>query len=476
MVLSWFSMALGAIGLLLSPTIVSAQAGSRQPASPSYQGRDTCPLRCSTAGPNPASWGLYRNFDQFQTCQQTLFYDFSLHDQVDNPNTAHRIYACTTYGTDWLNQPKSNTNVAVVDVVNATYQIGWGSDGTLAEADIKSVSTQMRQYLGNGYGEANKTLLLFAQSGPTSVGLYIGKGLQSEKIGSFALKALEDTISYLEVSASSLAMQLCEPGYDGDHVFGLMATSNGRFTPVQDALKSWANAECLSFQESKNITGPVVLSTPFAPSTDEKSSPEGKTNSTSSTTSERSWSRQLSRRSDCRTIQVVSGDSCGSLARKCGISGAKFTKYNSNPNLCSTLMPQQHVCCSPGTLPNFAPKPKADGSCATYTVHNNDYCSKIAAANSITVHQLEHFNRDTWGWNGCSNIWVGTVICLSSGTPPMPAPVANAICGPQVPGTRAPAPGVHLASLNPCPLNACCDVWGQVSSCLLPVRAMKQLP
>lgn len=40
----------------------------------------------------------------------------------------------------------------------------------------------------------------------------------------------------------------------------------------------------------------------------------------------------------------------------------------------------------------------------------------------------------------------------------MPNSVANAICGPQVPGTEAPTDGQDLASLNPCPLNACCDI------------------
>jgi hypothetical protein len=48
----------------------------------------------------------------------------------------------------------------------------------------------------------------------------------------------------------------------------------------------------------------------------------------------------------------------------------------------------------------------------------------------------------------------------------MPAPVDAAICGPQVPGTKPPAAGISLASLNPCPLNACCDIWGQCGTML----------
>jgi hypothetical protein len=43
----------------------------------------------------------------------------------------------------------------------------------------------------------------------------------------------------------------------------------------------------------------------------------------------------------------------------------------------------------------------------------------------------------------------------------MLATLSNAVCGPQVKGTMPPTSGEILASLNPCPLNACCDIWGQ---------------
>jgi LysM repeat protein len=46
---------------------------------------------------------------------------------------------------------------------------------------------------------------------------------------------------------------------------------------------------------------------------------------------------QLDPRADCRTITVVSGDSCGALATKCGITAAQFTTFNPSSTLCSTL-------------------------------------------------------------------------------------------------------------------------------------------
>jgi GH18 family chitinase len=112
-------------------------------------------------------------------------------------------------------------------------------------------------------------------------------------------------------------------------------------------------------------------------------------------------------------------------------------------------------------LPDFRPKPNADGSCHAYYVPKDDNCSKISAANSLTNDDLEEFNKNTWAWNGCENLQYNMNICLSEGDPPMPAIVDNAVCGPQVPGTERPTDGTKLADLNPCPLNACCDVWGQ---------------
>jgi len=173
-------------------------------------------------------------------------------------------------------------------------------------------------------------------------------------------------------------------------------------------------------------------------------------------------SPQLLRRADCSTKQVASGDSCGALATKCGISPADFTKYNPDPKLCSSLQVGQYVCCSSGTLPDMSPKQNSDGSCASYLVKDGDYCSLIASSNSLTVDDINALNNKTWGWMGCDLLQASQTICLSKGDPPMPASVENAICGPQVPGTEKPADMEDLASLNQCPLNACCNVSDQI--------------
>ncbi|KAH6617398.1 glycoside hydrolase family 18 protein [Chaetomium tenue] len=157
---------------------------------------------------------------------------------------------------------------------------------------------------------------------------------------------------------------------------------------------------------------------------------------------------------------VQPGDGCDSLATRCGITGAQFTEYNPDPALCSTLAPRQPVYCSSGPLPNVSPQPSPDGACAVHVVQKGDTCSDIANNNYITVDDIEQWNLQTWGWEGCRNLQLGP-ICISTGAPPMPPAVDGVVCGPQVLGTTRPASWSDITMLNPCPLNACCDKWGQ---------------
>ena len=122
-------------------------------------------------------------------------------------------------------------------------------------------------------------------------------------------------------------------------------------------------------------------------------------------------------RTTCSTIQVIYGDGCPSLAQRCGITPAQFTQYNPEPSECSSLQPGEHVCCSAGTLPNYAPQPQPDGTCATYTIQPDDDCSTIAATFSLTVDDIVKFNNDTWAWNGCKILYPNNIICRTHWKP-----------------------------------------------------------
>lgn len=157
----------------------------------------------------------------------------------------------------------------------------------------------------------------------------------------------------------------------------------------------------------------------------------------------------------CSYVLVISGDSCASLATACGITAAELSEYNPSSTLCSTLAVGQPICCSSGDLPVLSPQTNSDGTCYEYTVQSGDYCSLIAGEHYITTDDIETYNAETWGWMGCDDLQLGASICLSTGDPPMPAVLEGAECGPQVSGTQRPVDWSDIASLNPCPLNAC---------------------
>lgn len=420
-----------------------------------------CPTRCVDAGPVSGNWSIYRSFDQLTHCPQTLFHDFSLHDPVDDANQIHHIAACTNYGADWTHAATGSDSTAhtTVDQLNATVEIGnWNGKDHVSRADLGLIIKQFRSYTDNGHGVADKPVQLYARSSGTSAGLFIGPGLNSKELGNL-LRRLEGAV-YRQKDASSFVFQLCDDKFKGTHAFGLVAHGNGTFGTIQDAIKTWRDGKCFDLNEPKKIPAAVSVSKPFL----QRSSNSTASNSTSSSSNmvRRLLSKlPLTKRGQCRTETVELGQGCPEMADKCGISPHEFDRINSKPRFCSSLRPHQLVCCSEGDLPDVRPKMNADGSCYAHIVKAGEGCSDLALTNGLTEKDILDFNKNTWGWTGCDLIWKDIHICLSPGRPPIPAPVANALCGPQVPGTVDPGDGSDPAGWNPCPLKACCDIWGQ---------------
>ncbi|KAL2256898.1 hypothetical protein VTK26DRAFT_958 [Humicola hyalothermophila] len=256
------------------------------------------------------------------------------------------------------------------------------------------------------------------------------------------------------------AVRCSGPHRAARHTFGFVVDVSGNVTAVQEAVRGWNEAKCLlSFQaesatELKDVSV-IEDKTGLGPF---KEMPKSSNRTTLSFDH-----GQLDRRADCKTIRVESGDSCASLASRCGISPDDFMKYNPEPSdLCSKLVPRQPVCCSSGTLPDIRPKPDEDGTCYKHLVQTGNTCASLAAEHGITVDDIEEFNKgDTWDWYDCDTLLKDVYICLSEGKPPLPYPQKRAVCGPTKEGSKPPTGDQELKDLNPCPLNACCNVWGQ---------------
>lgn len=352
----------------------------------------------------------------------------------------------------------------------ASFELGsWGSVNEAAIDSTVAITDVVQAYFSQAANCARNNI--FSHANHVVVGMHIGSRLEHSKAASALIQLLTGSISASQGVYEQIVLQHC--GANSDRSLGITVNTKGNLTAVQKHMRDWSDGNCIkNFEQSKRIESVSLL---VAPRTTKQ------TVWTNATALQGRYSlshfsrhghvrrhvpalHSHHRRSTCSYVQVVSGDSCSSLVQECGITAAEFTEYNPASDLCSTLAVGQYVCCSEGDLPDFSPKPFNNGTCYTYTVQAGDYCAALASTYSITVDAIESFNNQTWGWMGCNDLQAGQTMCLSYGEPPFPTPIANAVCGPQVPGTQQPTDDTSpwlWASLNPCPLNACCDMWGQ---------------
>ncbi|KAJ5261058.1 hypothetical protein N7478_011653 [Penicillium angulare] len=413
-----------------------------------------CPASCSESGSNPSNWTVYHSVDRLSWCNETMLLDFVLFNSLSSGKTQKSIRACTVDGDDTTLSARSvscETQNAATDSVTDSLKISQ-TESTVSSSELSNiiaVTEEIENYIQQ-QDSCNNTAS-FAISGKVAVGIFVGSQIQQQGLVDSIVKEFVATLKESSTPEKFL-VQLCDDDRSSQYGIGIIADATGDLSAAQDAVQKWANGSCVTTlaetSSGKDITFSMAVP-PQAPTSTPKPSASH-------------VARALHPRSTCSTTQVMyQGDLCPDLAATCGITLAELEEYNPGSTFCNDLVQGQHVCCSSGTLPDYTPSTYSNGTCYTYTVVQDDTCSGLSAEYDITATDIEKWNTDTWGWFGCSDLQIGSYICLSNGSSPMPAPVANAICGPQVAGTVAPPAGTNLSTLNECPLNACCDVWGQ---------------
>jgi chitinase len=265
---------------------------------------------------------------------------------------------------------------------------------------------------------------------------------------------LHDLLEHLDASnVGQAAAQYCKDDSLNTEMFGVFIDTKGDLAAAQTALRTWNDAECLTGSwdgESTWKAAPISM----VRGSDILIGPGlGKDESAAK--------RDLAKRATCKFTQAVAGDGCWAMADRCGISQDQLKQYNGGKsNFCNLIIKGDYYCCSSGNLPDFSPQPNADGTCKTHKITSTDVCDSIARANSMTVEQFQERNKNTWGWQGCQYLIPDQLLCISTGASPLPASDPHATCGPTVEGTTAPSDMSKINELNPCPLKACCNVWG----------------
>ncbi|KAM0254537.1 hypothetical protein ACHAQJ_006697 [Trichoderma viride] len=429
-----------------------------------------CPRSCDDSR-NPNEWSFYHDIRELAVCNEPLLLDYNLLTSFDDPNTDITIRTCTLgNATSTINYLQDSgyvdpnalgeTNFGPGrrrrDVPsNATcgagpaskssvtaYLTQWNTSETPLgnQTDAVVAAKSLKEYL-RGDSDVCKKKILFSYFHGTLVGVYSGSLIDTGKTSEAILQQMIEELEG-DASITRKAFEMCTQECTSSSLFGVVADASGDFAAVQAIMKSW--------NEGKRVAKITNAHTTAV----DKAAVWSFNNVTASILGRNV--KYIGPRAECRSIRVASGDTCTTLATRCGIGATAFSQFNKGTkDLCTTLTPGQPVCCSSGTLPDI------DGSCAFHVVELDEGCQFIASSNGLTIDELLDFNTKTWGWTGCKNLQVGLRVCVSTGRPPMPASVYNAVCGPTVSGTDPPGDNEELADLNPCPLDVCCNIWGQ---------------
>ncbi|KAL4945179.1 hypothetical protein BDV06DRAFT_219568 [Aspergillus oleicola] len=429
-----------------------------------------CPAPCASR--SPQDWTVYPSFDRLSYCHEPMLFDFAIHTPVNDSSKTLRFRACTA-GDETVWDASSNAR-AVSDSRDAVYDSSrvrqskvtmhitqQAASQRTAHSSSESTSkaartavTRIQDYL-SAAPDCTKNIMLGYYEGMI-VGVYAGQAFGRDT----APAGVEEVLSRLDGAQPNTLLQLCGNDRDADHVLGVISMPAENLATLQDALVSWSKGRCTTTSGNPaSVSDFSVWEVPQRRGGRNAAS----SNSTASAHLHSRHAHTLVARDtkNCETQTVLQGDTCTTLAKTCGISLDKFYEYN-DKDKCGNLQVNSKVCCTSGSL---TPQPYDNGTCYTYTTQTDDNCYDLGLKWSITEDDLADFNDGTtWGWNGCGDLGAGQNICLSKGNPPMPAVLPNAVCGPQAPNTTVDGDitdAVDLAALNPCPLNACCNIWGQ---------------
>jgi chitinase len=209
--------------------------------------------------------------------------------------------------------------------------------------------------------------------------MYVGVEIDPSNIASIVQKFLDHAGSG---PLQRQAAQICQKSNSTAQAqtFGVIFDTTGDLAAVQSAVQSWDNASCVTGSTSNDLLEVVPIG--LIPGT---KIPIGPVSVHDAVTAR----SELVERATCSYIQVKSGNTCSTLAASCGITLAQFESYNGGASECSDLQINQYVCCSAGSLPNFAPQPYANGTCYTYTIKSGDTCGAIATTYQMQVTVIE---------------------------------------------------------------------------------------
>lgn len=250
-------------------------------------------------------------------------------------------------------------------------------------ASRKQLALRILGWYKDWMGQFNTRQSFKAQDGELSAFIWVGSMIQNS---GFRDNVINDFIN--EINTSGMPTEIYYEFIHNNALqsFGIILTTKG-LDRAQTAVKYWSTGS--SFNGATNSKSSNRLSICYLDYGKRK--PEVNDNEAG----------------QCFYNRLVSNPT--------GNAGEYLSVYNPSLDF-RYLQVDQPYCYSEGYLPNFKPIKQNDGKCFSYKVRRGDTCSKIASSYyPLSVSDIENYNKNVYGWNGCDKLMYDTNICLSEG-------------------------------------------------------------
>lgn len=347
----------------------------------------SCPISCSKAGDEP--WYLFPDASQLASCNETMLLNMVV-QMAEDKDTPTVIRACTadydTSGSMKVAFVPDATKASLCTTANrvleeaSIYMHQPGSGGEFSVGHVLSAGRQVKSYLASRKPSCSNNAMAFGYSQSSVIGLFAGAEVHQHGVTSAVLDKFLEYAQDKPIFKTTV-VQLCGAKDRGaDYSLGIVASSAKNLDFVQEAVKTWADGKCVSQADAGEDWMTVTLRVPVPVEEVSKNSTFSNSTASSgqSTTGDISARfARLSPRADCKFTTVGAGEGCYAVAQRCGISQTQLQNFN-RANLCNSLILNERVCCSSGTLPSTLPPGNSDGTCKTRQVVLGDDCGSLA--------------------------------------------------------------------------------------------------
>lgn len=245
-------------------------------------------------------------------CNETMLVDIPLFNSLRNEEI---IRACTASSTAGGSSIDNTTHASSclpkgsLTKFQEPLQLAFNKSSTPATLDdFEAASTSLEIALSQR-GSNCTDITSFAYSNSVALGLFAGSGVCD--LPASVLRQFITKIKSTGFSGSAVAQLCAKEGRSSRYSFGIAVSGDRDLGFVQDAVATWASGECITSYDDEESWRDVTLSISSLASNGTVPFGNGTAPSGNNTAGVRqSISNTLARRALCRTIKVVSGDSC----------------------------------------------------------------------------------------------------------------------------------------------------------------------